>query len=136
MRIEAPFTHDEFTCGCGCGFCLYDDDLIDRLVAARFIAGIPFPINSWCRCKQHNKDEGGAKGSGHLIGQAVDIECVLSRDRFIMVDALLKAGFRRIYIYPRHIHADILFNFKPGVLAYREYPRHETCPIDSDGKKE
>ena len=41
------------------------------------------------------------------IWQAVDIRVSSSRARFGLVGAALKAGFRRIGVYDKHIHVDI-----------------------------
>lgn len=45
--------------------------------------------------------------SAHVRGLAVDIACVSSRARMRMVAGLVLAGFNRIGLYSRHIHADV-----------------------------
>ena len=60
------FTEDEFRCQCGCGICNVNVHFLCMLEEARRIAGIPFKITSGCRCKRHNKDEGGHEKSRHI----------------------------------------------------------------------
>ncbi len=43
----------------------------------------------------------------HGKGLAVDIAVVNARQRFRIVRALIRAGFNRIGVYDRHIHADV-----------------------------
>ena len=73
-------------------------NLMAQLDVAREIAGIPFRINS-----SHRPGDLLSHGKG----MAVDIECLTSRNRFHIVQALLMVGFTRIGVYDRHIHADI-----------------------------
>jgi len=86
---------------------LMDETFIDMLDEARHIAQIPFKINSGYRTKERNKKIGGVKSSSHLKGLAADIHCVDSRSRFIIVNALIEAGFTRIGIAKTFIHCDI-----------------------------
>ena len=44
--------------------------------------------------------------SSHTRGYAVDIRCVDSHSRFVMLQALLEAGFRRVELAPTWIHVD------------------------------
>ena len=66
-------------------------------------------INSGFRCEKHNKDPkvGGSDTSSHLIGLAADIKCEYSTYRFHLLNALLKAGFKRIGIGKTFIHVDL-----------------------------
>lgn len=86
---------------------------LQMLDDARSIAGIPFKINSGFRTKSHNAyvggkmpDENGQGGSSHLYGYAVDISVTNSSQRATVLNALIKAGFRRIGIAKTFIHAD------------------------------
>lgn len=86
-------------------------DFIMRLQRARNLYGKPMQITSGGRTAEHNASVGGVANSSHLIDhrdyfRAADIACDSSRDRFKMVQALYQAGFRRIGVYDRHIHAD------------------------------
>jgi len=84
-----------------------DTTFLSMLDEARGIAKIPFKINSAWRSVNHNKRTGGVPGSSHLVGLAVDIHCVNSRDRFLIINALQNVGIRRIGIGNTFIHADI-----------------------------
>lgn len=83
-----------------------DLDFLAKLDNAREIAGIPFRINSAFRTPEHNKEVGGKPNSSHLRGLAVDISSTDSRTRFIVLDALIKAGFNRIGVAKSFIHVD------------------------------
>lgn len=78
-----------------------DADLVEMLDRARGIAGFPFIIT-----------EGLATGGSHVPntahgrGRAVDLRCSKSKERMLMVKALLNVGIRRIGIYDKHVHAD------------------------------
>ena len=110
------FTAGEFACPC-CGMINVDIDLVKRLDIARHFAGVPFAINSACRCKAHNTAVGGKPNSSHLAGQAADIRVGSSHERFLILRGLLKAGFSRIGIYQTFIHADI-DPTKPNEIAF------------------
>ena len=90
---------------------------------ARGIAGIPFTITSGFRTPSHNAYVGGvqagvnSKGSSHLFGYAADIAAPTSRQKYIIVKALLQAGFTRIGIAKTFIHVDNDTNDKdPDVI--------------------
>ncbi len=101
------FKPEEFTCKCGCGLNNVDPQLVELLEAAREIAGIPFVINSGCRCEEHNKNVGGTENSTHIEGKAADIRCTDSRSRFKIKQALYAAGAKRIGHHPSFIHVDV-----------------------------
>ena len=109
MRIRPikHFSESEFTCnGVEC-YDLMSDELLLKLGTARIIAGIPFHINSSWRDKATNERVGGKPNSAHLRGNAVDIACANSSDRFIILDACMAAGFTRIGIAKTFIHIDV-----------------------------
>ena len=83
-----------------------DEDFLAKLDNARVIADIPFIINSAWRSPEHNKEVGGKPNSSHLKGLAVDIKIENSRQRFIVLQALIAAGFTRIGIAKTFIHVD------------------------------
>lgn len=109
------FKLSEFECNDGCGFNIINLDFVSRLDDARDEAGIPFSINSGCRCIKHNAAEGGSETSSHLYGLAADIRTPDSYNRYKMLKALLSRGFTRILIYPTFIHVDV-DELKPSPL--------------------
>lgn len=76
------------------------------LDAARQIADIPFVINSAYRTVEYEKSKGRDGSSSHTKGLAVDIACEGSRQRYVILDALMKVGFHRIGIGRDFIHVD------------------------------
>lgn len=81
-------------------------DFIERYKKAREIAGIPFHINSGFRTEVHNKKVGGESNSSHMGGWAADTRFNSGSEAWIILNALIKAGFNRIGIYKTFIHAD------------------------------
>lgn len=81
-------------------------DFTSKLDLARETAGIPFSITSGFRTVDHNNDVGGVIDSAHLTGNAADIACMGSRQRYLIVSALQEAGFTRIGIANSFIHVD------------------------------
>lgn len=75
---------------------------------AREIAGVPFVITSAFRTVAHEKLQGRSGDSAHTWGRALDIRASNSRQRFKIIDGLIKAGFTRIGInfQKNFIHAD------------------------------
>lgn len=101
------FTLDEFDCPSHKGSGLnMDSTFLNTLEKARGIAGIPFKITSGYRTKEHNKKVGGVPNSSHLIGVAADIAVASGKERFIILNALIQAGFRRLGIAKTFIHCD------------------------------
>ena len=88
-----------------------DKDFLSMLDNARDIAKTPFKITSGYRTKEHHiaiYKKLGKKPieSSHLKGVACDIACSDSRARFLIINALLEAGFTRIGIANNFIHVD------------------------------
>lgn len=109
------FDIEDFECPC-CKENNIDLKLILMLDSARHIAGIPFIINSGCRCKKHNKEVDGKIDSEHLIEDekgdkkkctGADIKVKNSHERFLITMALGKVGFNRIGTGKNFIHAGI-----------------------------
>jgi uncharacterized protein YcbK (DUF882 family) len=93
-----------------------DADFLDKLDEAREFAGIPFIINSAYRSPEENKAVGGKPNSSHLKGLAVDIKSTDSRTRFLVLNALIHAGFTRIGIADTFIHVDYDFDKDQQVI--------------------
>lgn len=86
----------------------FDTTTAKMLDSARYYSDIPYYINSAVRVPEYNEAVGGARLSSHSepCYCAVDIRTGSKyRERKILY-GLQKAGFIRIIIYPRHIHAD------------------------------
>ena len=83
-----------------------DINFIYKLEHARELAGIPFKITSGYRTKEHNAEVGGVPNSSHLVGVAADIAVSGGADRYIILSALIKAGFKRIGVAKTFIHCD------------------------------
>lgn len=104
------FEKSELACPC-CGFVNFHPETLARLNDARDVSGIPFVLNSACRCRAHNSEVGGVSSSSHLATEqkpcrAVDIRASESRQRFLILAGLIAAGFTRIGIGKTFIHAD------------------------------
>lgn len=83
-----------------------EQSTIDMLDRAREIAKVPFTLNCAKRTREWDIARGRSGNSAHAEGKAVDIACSDSSIRYVIVLALLKAGFNRIGIAPTFIHAD------------------------------
>jgi len=109
--ISKFFKPYEIVCNCGCGTMNVDQISLTRLDTARGIAKMPFIVNSACRCLKRNEKEGGSDTSSHLstedkVCKAFDIAVGSSHARFVILMALIKAGFTRIGIGKNFIHCD------------------------------
>ena len=105
--ILTHFTFEEIKCKCGCSGKIINYNLLLRLELARRNSDLPFKINSWCRCSQHNRQVGGSLTSSHLNGLAVDIHCPTPEFQNKLMVYLGDAGFRRFGIGDTYLHVDI-----------------------------
>lgn len=92
------------------------ENLLMRLDYARDLAGIPFQITSSYRA-------GDTRSHGQ--GLAVDLSCIRSTQRYLMLRSLIHFGFDRIGVYPRHLHVDLDPGLPGPVLWHGEYSKHE-----------
>ena len=83
-----------------------NQEFLLKLDRAREVAQIPFKINSAWRSAEKNQEVGGKPNSSHLKGLAVDISVTDSRQRFIVLKALIEVGFHRIGVAKTFIHVD------------------------------
>lgn len=81
-------------------------DFLFMLDQARAIAGIPFRINSGYRTPEHNARVGGSPTSSHMKGCAADIAHYSNKEALIIIQACVRAGFRRIGLADTFIHVD------------------------------
>ena len=110
MPYKTHFKDEEFACKC-CHKGNIENRLREKLEAARILAGVPFIINSGFRCAKNQADL-IARGlseptSSHPKGLAVDIKADNSQPRWLIINALIKAHFRRIGLARTFIHTDI-----------------------------
>ena len=83
-----------------------DPRFMEKMDVARYHAGIPFIVNSAYRTVEHEKSKGREGTSSHTKGLAIDLQVTSSRERFIIIQALFQAGFRRVGLEGSFIHAD------------------------------
>lgn len=81
-------------------------EFLNKLAQARKIAAVGFKITSGYRSPAHNAKVGGVKGSSHTNGHAVDIYAPTSTQKYLIINALLQAGFNRIGVAKNFIHVD------------------------------
>src|SRR6056297_2398375 len=82
-------------------------ELLELLDEAREHAGIPFVVTSGVRTPERNEAVGGTQSSAHTRGLAADLRAETSRERFLILEALILHGAQRIGVYPTHIHVDV-----------------------------
>ena len=95
-----------------------DINFLYKLDHARELAGISFKITSGYRTKEHNAEVGGVPNSSHLIGVAADIAVGSGKERYIILNALIKAGFKRLGVAKTFIHCDTDPNKPNSVWTY------------------
>jgi len=91
VKMLTPhFSEAEFACSCkrpDCDAAPMKPEFLAKLEALRVKWGKPMTPTSGRRCKKHNTDEGGAKYSQHLFGNAADfyLSSPDERDRFALL---------------------------------------------------
>lgn len=83
-----------------------DINFLRMLNDARKISGIPYKITSGYRSIEHNKTVGGVTNSSHLTGKAADIAVGGGSQRYVILNSLIKAGFKRLGVAKTFIHCD------------------------------
>ena len=113
------FPDKEFLCKCGCGGGIekMSEEFLQKLIKAREIANIPFPPVSYYRCPKHNAAV-GSTSNNHPRGEAGDIGCTNSINRYKLITALLQAGFNRIGVHRSFIHCDVNKTQVPNVIWF------------------
>lgn len=79
---------------------------VARLDAMRDMITRPIKVNSGYRTPKHNKAVGGVPGSAHTKGVGADIACTTSEMRWLIVNAAIDCGIKRIGIGPTIVHVD------------------------------
>jgi len=85
-----------------------NDFLVEKLdTTVRPIYGRPLVITSGYRSVERNSKVGGVKDSAHTSGLAVDLRCAGFENQVKLAWALGLAGFDRLGVYDKHLHADL-----------------------------
>ena len=115
------FKLKEFACFCGCGKNKINRTFLKVLDAARGYSknedgtGIPFIITRGYRCENHPESKKNPNSS-HIKGLAADILVKNSRERAVILGALMNAGFSRFGIGHNFIHVDLDEDKIQGVI--------------------
>ncbi len=94
-------------------------ELLEKLSVAESLFGETFHVTSGYR-------EGDNRSHGE--GLAVDIAIGGSAERFAVVKALIRAGFWRIGVYDKHVHAD-MSRILPYPTSVQRYCRKSTVLV-------
>ena len=117
MITAKYFKESEFDrCTPTCSLQDMNQTTMDKLDAAREMAGIPIVLNSAYRSVDYEKSKNRMGTSAHTLGRAVDIRCNSDENRFKLIVALYRAGFTRIGVSKTYIHADDSPRHKQNVL--------------------
>lgn len=118
-KMSAHFRRSEFACRCGCGADGVDEKLVATLELVRETLGSPLRIVSGVRCPAHNRAVGGTSESAHLSGLAADVAVASGRERFLLIDLAIAAGFRRVGVARDFVHLDLAKNLpSPALWLY------------------
>ena len=113
--LSKNFSKLEIMGPCSCGADKISPVLIEKLQKVRNIIGRSIIITSGVRCEFYNASIKASMNSSHIpddhgIGNAVDIACINSKDRYELVE-LAQKYFKRIGIskgqYGGVIHLDV-----------------------------
>lgn len=113
------FSPDEFTMDGRNVFDKMQPDFLALLDQCREIADVPFKISSSYRSPSKNRSVGGAPGSMHLKGRAVDIICTLGETRAKIMRAALTLGLS-VGVMRDGLHLDN----RDGQIVFHYYPRY------------
>lgn len=102
MRYFKP---EEFKMGVEIVYDKMNPDFLEKLDELRHLCNIPLKVNSSYRSKEYNRRVGGANNSMHLYGRAVDIACINSVTRAIILKNALNMGLT-CGVYRTWIHID------------------------------
>lgn len=117
MITAKYFNESEFkACSPSCSLQDMKQHTMDKLDAARELAGIPFVLNSAYRSPAWEKKRGRTGTGAHPHGCGVDIRCNTSANRLKIVRACLSVGFTRIGIGKTYIHVDDDPDKTPNVM--------------------
>lgn len=104
------FTLAEFKCTClrpDCDAPVMVPEFLAKVDALRQLWGKPLKVNSGSRCKAHNRDVGGEKGSYHTLGMAADLRTSNRLESHELAKTAEAVGFGGIGIYETWVHVDV-----------------------------
>lgn len=81
-------------------------DFVRKLDKLREAVKMPLVIRSGFRTEAHNAVVGGVDSSAHTSGHAADIQAVTSGEKFAILEAAFRLGFRRVGIGQSFVHLD------------------------------
>lgn len=93
-----------------------DVDINNAIERLERHVGYELVYNSGFRCTECNEKAGGSENSPHLRGLAVDIRVVGSSGRYVLIQAALELGFRRIGIGKKFVHLDVDLSLTQEVI--------------------
>ena len=106
-KLSENFHLREFDCKCDqCTETIVDMVHVARLEQLRRELNKPIKITSGYRCKDHNYNVGGAKGSQHVLGTATDIALTAIDEN------KLKRIFPGVILYDTFTHLDSRYTAK------------------------
>ena len=116
MTNTKNFRSEEFQCHC-CGYENISQTTVEKLQKARDFLNLPIHVTSGCRCPKHNATLANSNpNSSHIFtyekaSHAADVTLTRygemdGQERWNLLEALLKAGFKRIGIHAGYIHVD------------------------------
>lgn len=101
------FSASEFKrCSPSCSISDMDASFLALLDKVREKAGIPLVLNSAYRSPAWEIRQGRSGTGAHTLGQAVDIRCNTSQNRYKIVAAAIACGITRIGIGKTYVHLD------------------------------
>lgn len=99
------FREDEFRrCTPPCSLQDMDQEFITLLDALRAEAGIPLTLNCAYRSPEYERSKGRSESGDHPQGRGVDIRCITSDHRYLILRAAFKLGVTRIGIAGSFVH--------------------------------
>ena len=99
--------------------------LVDTLIFAQRMCGIPFTITSAYRSQAYERSKGRKGSSSHCRGLAVDVSTIDSHTRYKVLLGAALAGVPRIGVGKRFLHLDI-DETKAHPIIFHYYDPQET----------
>ena len=81
-------------------------EFVHKIDKLREAVKMPLTILSGIRTQEHNAKVGGVDSSAHTIGHAADVQVLSASARYVILEAALRFGFRRIGIGNGFLHLD------------------------------